>query len=209
VVASGVSDAGFREDSRPAGARPADAGFSLIEILVAMAIMSVIGAAMTAAMVQTYKSTTRQESLTSMSFQTHLAFQRLDNEIRYAYVVRRPAANPSITGFYYVEYLVEVAGVRQCTQLRLGGRNDVLQRRTQRSGGPVGAWSALATGLGASARFTVREATESGNQHDQLTITMKVRGDVSSVYRPAQFTFTALNTAVGTSTNICTTLDRA
>jgi hypothetical protein len=38
---------------------------------------------------------------------------------------------------------------------------------------------------------------------------MTVRGDARTAYSPAQFTFTALNTAVDTSTNICMSLDRA
>jgi prepilin-type N-terminal cleavage/methylation domain-containing protein len=209
VITGGATDGGFSHDPQSGGARPADGGFSLIEVLVTTALMSVIGAAMTVAMVQTYRSTARQESVMSIAFQTHLAFQRLDSEIRYAYAMMPPAANPSTAGFHYAEYSVQTAGVTQCVQLRLGGQRDVLQRRTQRAGESIGSWSTLATGVGSDARFILTKASADGNQHDRLTITMKVRSDTGEIRRPVQFAFTALNTGVGTSSNVCSALDRA
>lgn len=185
-----------------------DTGITLLELLVTLTIMSVVGATVTAGMVQMYRSTRHTETLTTLTQQAHLAFQRLDREVRYATAIGSPSAVPSGTGHRYVEYAAGTGGTVRCTQLRLG--NGALQRRVRVGSAPTGAWSTLATGIADGGRFSVLNASPDGYQHQRLTvvITISVRPVSNSSTRTAEFTFTALNTSVGAPTDVCTGMAR-
>jgi len=101
--------AGVRRRPEPAG----DPGYSLIELVVAMGIMSIVMIVMTGAVLQIYSATNQTEGSSFAGEQLGNAFRRLDKELRYATWVAAPGQLPSL--WWYLEYAV--AG--ECRQLVL------------------------------------------------------------------------------------------
>ena len=105
-----------------------DAGFSLVETMVTLGVMSIMMAIFTGAILQVYRTSTATESLSQAQSQLRLAFQRFDRELRYASWIAEP-------GKFGTAWYVEFAGpvVTDCRQLRLetapagGGNEGVLQ----------------------------------------------------------------------------------
>jgi len=101
---------------------PDDDGFSLVEVMVTMTIMSIMMVIFTGAILQIYRTSTATESLTTAQSQLRLAFQRFDRELRYASWIAEP-------GMVGTAWYVEFAGPADvgCLQLRLetapGGGN--------------------------------------------------------------------------------------
>jgi prepilin-type N-terminal cleavage/methylation domain-containing protein len=93
-----------------------DAGMSLVEIMVAMGIMSVVMVTATAGLAQIYHSVNESQNTAEAQAQVTRAFERLDQEIRYARGISTPA---TLDGDYYVEYLVAPNDVDTCVELRL------------------------------------------------------------------------------------------
>lgn len=187
-----------------------DAGSTLLEVLVALAIMSGVGALATAGIMQMRASVSRNESLSEVASQLHVAFQRLDREVRYASGVRDPSQARSAQGWLYVEYELVSGGVTRCVQLRVGGAGGALQRRAKVGAAAAGPWSTLTTGLGAGARFSKQDASTAQYPHQQLTVALPAEAGAGShrTGRQADYTFTALNTSAETAAAVCTALDR-
>ena len=98
----------------PARRRPGrdDEGFSLVELMVAMGIMSIVMIAAFAAIMQIYSATNRAEGTSFARDQLGNAFRRLDKELRYATWVADPG---QVDGRWYMEYAVADG----CRQLKL------------------------------------------------------------------------------------------
>jgi type II secretory pathway component PulJ len=112
-----------------------DAGVTLAEVLMSMAIMTVVGALFTAAVAQAYRVTNTVDARAQAQAQIRLAVQRLDQQIRYAYDMTTPSTPEeaiAAAGTWYVEYLrvVDTAGTQQCNQLRLRDGHLMLRRWT-------------------------------------------------------------------------------
>lgn len=136
-----------------------DAGVSLIEVMVTMAIMTTVGALFTAAILQAYRVTNTVDARAQAQTQLRLAVERLDQQIRYAYDITEPSTPEeaaAAAGTWYVEYLrVDVAaGTRQCHQLRLRGGQLFLRRWTPGAPGSAGQPMALASGIDMSVLAT-------------------------------------------------------
>ncbi len=110
---------------RRAGLRD-DAGMSLAEITVAMGIMSVVMVTATAGLAQIYHSVNESQNTAEAQAQVTRAFERLDQEIRYARGISTPG---TLDGDYYVEYLIAPNDVDTCIELRLRTSTNELQRR--------------------------------------------------------------------------------
>jgi prepilin-type N-terminal cleavage/methylation domain-containing protein len=87
-----------------------DQGFTLIELMVSMGIMSIILAVVIGAITQIYSATTRVDTTTYDRDQLTVAFRRLDKEIRYAQWLAVPG---QVGTRYYLEYAVPNSGCRQ------------------------------------------------------------------------------------------------
>jgi prepilin-type N-terminal cleavage/methylation domain-containing protein len=94
---------------RPAPRR--DQGFTLIEVLVSMGIMSIIMAVVIGAITQIYSATTRVDTTSADRDQLTTAFRRLDKELRYAQWISTP-------GLVGTRYYVEFAMPGGCRQLK-------------------------------------------------------------------------------------------
>jgi prepilin-type N-terminal cleavage/methylation domain-containing protein len=188
--------------------RARDSGFSLIEVMVSMSVMSIVVVLFTGGIVQLYKAQNRSEAVTGVSQQIHTAFVRLDRDIRYSAGISVPGTGAS--GNEYVEYQITNTGAVICTQLRItpAGR---LQTRKKIDSAAAGPWSVLASQLVDPSSFTRTPASDGGNAYQQLVVSLTAQADgaAATEKETAAFTFTALNTAISTSSDtVCNSLDR-
>jgi prepilin-type N-terminal cleavage/methylation domain-containing protein len=177
-----------------------DDGFSLVEILVVMAITSVIGAVFTTAVLQLYRTAGAEDNDYATQSQTSQALLRLEKQVRYAYSVGAPHLEGTTP---YLEYLVmtpvtpaSTTLAKRCVQLRLSG--SALQTRswTAGSAGTVTGWTQLAGNLTASTTPFLRTAPTTAVDHQLLTVRLAARSGTS--VRTSAMTFTALNTYAST-----------
>jgi len=184
-----------------------DAGFTLVELVVALSIMATALALFGAGIGQIYSTARATEALTVAASQSHTAFLRLDREIRYAAGISVPA---QVDGDWYVEYATTAAGEQTCHQVRIGAAPGVLQIRDQRGAGEPGPWNTLASGVASPSSFSRTGAATGGSQYQQLTVALTLRaGPDSGRRRSAGFTFTALNTTVDTASDaVCAGMGR-
>ncbi|MGX6602041.1 PulJ/GspJ family protein [Micromonosporaceae bacterium Da 78-11] len=186
-----------------------DAGTTLIEVMVAMGLMSVVMAMATAAIAQIYQSVNESENSAEAQAQVTKAFARLDQEIRYARSISTPAV---LNGDNYVEYLIGVDSVDTCVELRLRTSTNELQRRQWTKNTdpltPTG-WTTLAAVVTAGAPFTTIPADKVGLtgfrfQRLRLTVSAVLGGGTGGgsatsggSTRQTDVTFTALNATAG------------
>jgi prepilin-type N-terminal cleavage/methylation domain-containing protein len=187
----------------------ADSGFSLLEVMVTMAVMSVVTALFTTGIVQIYSATNNNEALTVATQQIHNAFLRLDRDIRYASGIS--IEGTGTTGGKYVEYAVTNTGTAVCGQLRVTTAG-LLQTRSKTGTAAASAWSTLASGLVfAASSLTRSPASSGGSPYQQLNVSLLA---TSGAGKSAQsdavgFSFTALNTSTLTSSDTgCRSLGR-
>ncbi len=91
-----------------------DAGYSLLEVLVTMGVMSVLMVIFTTAIIQVFRTSGRAESIAAAQSELQRGFQRFDKELRYASWIAAP-------GRVGTAWYVEFAGAdgTECLQLRL------------------------------------------------------------------------------------------
>jgi type II secretory pathway pseudopilin PulG len=78
-----------------------DRGFSLIDLIVATSIMSVVMVMATGAIMQIYSDVNRTEGISFAREDISSSFRRLDKELRYAHWVNEPGER---SGAFYVEW---------------------------------------------------------------------------------------------------------
>jgi prepilin-type N-terminal cleavage/methylation domain-containing protein len=99
---------------------PHDHGFTLVEMVVSMAIMSVVMSVVIAGIAQIYSATNRVDTASYNRSQATIAFRRLDAEMRYATWI---TPKPDLVGTrWYAEYAVPDG----CRQLKLDTSTGVL-----------------------------------------------------------------------------------
>jgi type II secretory pathway component PulJ len=107
-------------------------GTSLVEVVVAMTIMTICGAIFTGAVVTLHSVTNQAQAVTNSATQTNQAYQALDKTVRYAAAVTTPGLGAGVgtARYWYVELRDTTSGAEVCTQLRLNTSSQQLQRRT-------------------------------------------------------------------------------
>lgn len=189
-----------RTPPRPRAPRPGgDEGITLIEVLVALVLMSVVMAVFTGAIIKIYHVNGREQSTTDAQAQVNVAFIRLDRELRYAAGVSTPG---TVAGDPYVEYLTTNTGASVCTELRLHTVSGVSQLQWRRWTQPSqpGAFGPLVVGVTGSTPFTVHPA-DATYAFQRLEVNLTAG---TGTTRQSDVTFTALNTAVATdNSTIC------
>lgn len=191
---------------RRPGAAPGDAGLTLIEVVVALSIMSVLMAMVTAGIVRVFHAAAATESVSTAQSQLNTAFLRLDKEIRYAAAISVPG---TVGADAYVEYVITNSGTSFCTELRLRAADRRLLRRGWVQGGtPLvpGPWVALASGVTAATPFTRTDADATFPfQRLRLRLVTVAGAGATGASRGTDVTFTALNTSLATAgTTVCT-----
>jgi len=187
-----------------------DSGITLIEVVVAMSIMTVVGAMFTASVLQLFRSANSSEAASTAQSQVNIAFLRLDKEIRYAAAISTPG---SVGADSYVEFLTTYTGTPVCTELRLHVATEQLQRRTWIQGSsPLtpSAWIPLASSVSSTQPFTFTAADATFNfQRLRLQLVATSGSGGTATPRQSDITFTALNTSLATSSATTCTEGRA
>jgi Tfp pilus assembly protein PilV len=187
-------------------ARTDDAGVTMIDVVVAMTLMSVFMSIFTGAVVQMFRSASKNLAIARAQSQVTNAYLRLDKEIRYAAGISDPGPVGADT---YVEYLTNNTGVATCTELRLNSASGQLQRRSwPQAGTPPAptAWVPLASAVSSAKPFTLwpADAATLSFQRLQLTLDATAGSGATAAKRRTDVTFTALNTTPSTSsTAVC------
>lgn len=200
----------------------AERGTTMVEVVVAMTIMTICGAIFTGAVVTLNRTSNQAQAITNASNQTNQAYQTLDRTVRYASGISRPAVSTGVgaTGAWYVELQDTTSGAAVCTQLRVERPGQRLQQRTWSVASPaaVSAWVPIASGLtnGAAVAgpdtqpfWRVPETPTASRQ--RLKVTLVVRSGPASqpVSSTSSFTLTALNSAVPAPTaDVCQEVGR-
>lgn len=126
----------------------AEDGMTLVELIVAMGILTVLLSISMAAVVGMTRSTVKAQAVTNASDHLRNTFQQMDKEVRYSSAINTPG---EVDGSIYIEYLVDsnaASGVQQCVQWRYNTAAGELQRRTWLVGDSAGsAWRTTVTGL--------------------------------------------------------------
>lgn len=203
-----------------------DAGTTMIEIIVAMTIMTVFMAIFTGSMLAMSNTTNKVEAVTNTSNQQTNAYFRLDREVRYASDIGSPKYSSNM---WHVEFMTNVisrstaaaSSTNQCTQLAVAppttgsGSTGVLEQRTWNVGdSSPGAWNVLASYVtnynSSDTPFPTTAAISSGSAStsmQQLSINLVTTSSLGSASTVSKYTFTALNstttTTGGASTSIC------
>jgi prepilin-type N-terminal cleavage/methylation domain-containing protein len=182
--------------------RRADAGFSLLEVMVGAALMSVVMAIATSGFVEMYRTSEITDAAATSQSDLTDAFGRLDKEIRYAYRIN--AAYPIGATSYGVDYLLSNGDGQTytCVQLSLPVAGGALTRTSwpQSATSAAGTTSTLASDLSSatagSSPFTVLSGDPTSN-FDRLVLNVNSTVGTSassSVTRTFSVQFTALNT---------------
>jgi len=170
-----------------------DAGMSMIDLMVSMSIMGVVGAIVTAGLMQLYRATNSAETNSVAQSQISNALLRLDRQVRYAKRIHRTNAT-SMT------YEVAEKAVSRCYETQLVSQR--LQQRGKIIGASYGPWATLASGI-TSGGFTYLAPTDiNDHQRLQVQLTAQSAGG-SAVTKQFDLTFTALNTTRTSDTNAC------
>jgi type II secretory pathway pseudopilin PulG len=176
---------------------------TLLEVVITMAIMSILMSVFTAGAVQMYRSANQAEAMSAAQSQTQLVFERLDREIRYAFGISRE--DPP-GGVEYVEYLTTTDGKDTCNQLRLDPATAQLQRRSWTRGMTPGGWTRIASNVSTPPGSRPFTFTAGDNfQSLQLHLLARPEGAAGRVVAETKVTFIALNTPRGADTStVCT-----
>ncbi|MFY0408063.1 PulJ/GspJ family protein [Solicola sp. PLA-1-18] len=201
-----------------------DAGTTLMELIVAMALLTVFMGIFTTVTVMMTQASTKVQSISDAVDQGNTGFLNLDRTVRYATGISTPTRTPS-TGIWHVELSSREQGdgtsTDKCTQLRvsLDGRLQVRTWAVASDGslnGSASAWRVLASKVtnGSVAegsddrpfRFPASSAAAAA-QYQRLTVLAVTRsgsGSSASSHRTLT-TFTALNSTQDTNpATVCT-----
>jgi hypothetical protein len=199
----------------PAG----DAGTSLMELVIGMAVMAIFMSIFTGAVVSMGQTINKVEAVTISSTQVNQAFLRLDKLVRYAAAITNASpmststsTTPTISGDWYVELDTTTATSEICTQLRVDSKQ--LQQRTWTVTGSTFStpsnFSAMASGItnggvaaGPDQPFGPPPAAAGASTNFQrLSITLvATSGSTSSSTTRSSVSFTALNSLAASATN--------
>lgn len=194
-----------------------DAGTSLMEMVVGMAVLTVFMGIFTGAVVGMTQTINKVEAVTTSSSQTNIAFLTLDKLVRYSTAIATPLTGAG--GDWYVE-LDTVDGITSaetCTQLRVDVPLRQLQQRTWTATGlttytNLAGWKMIANNItnGAAATGDVDQpfstppplgGASTGYQRLQITLVAGTDGPSSPTTSRARTTFTALNSVTSATTN--------
>jgi type II secretory pathway pseudopilin PulG len=179
-----------------------DAGITLVELVVSMAIMAVVMAVFLTGIVQVCRMTTATEARSSAQSQLGVAFLRLEREVRYAVEVEDPYV---ASGAQYIAFLSARLGGAKCVQLRVYSTR--LELRIWTPPTPpssvrtsLTAWGTLASGVTSSQPFA-RKPADDAVSYQRLQIKLITKSGL--VDRNIEAVFTALNSGRGPSTGAC------
>jgi prepilin-type N-terminal cleavage/methylation domain-containing protein len=114
-----------------------DGGFTLIELMVSIILMSAVGAGFLAATTSIFNGIHKEQGVVNAVDGNRRALQILDKQVRYSSAINSPVT--AADGNFYDEYLWTKTSptnvdVQTCSQWRLNPTTDVLQWRSWTAG---------------------------------------------------------------------------
>ena len=202
----------LRAVTRRAGS--ADSGLSLIELVVAMAIFTIVLGIYFSALISMSRTTVRAQDTVDASDALRATFNMMDRQVRYATSVNRPGQGGS--GWWYVEFEATDLPEDQppvCYQWRLDSTNQVLSFRTwsQDGASTVTPWRGVAWNVesdGGGAPFVFTQA-EGSTLRQSLTVKLRVTGPTTGEVAAQSTTFVARNSSYKSPSNLDTNSDGA
>jgi prepilin-type N-terminal cleavage/methylation domain-containing protein len=199
--------------------RGGDDGFTLMEVMVGSALMSVVMAVATAGFVSMYRTADLTEANTLTETNLMMSFSKLDREVRYAYRVNQPYMATNNTAFA-VDYVIgDNNNVLQCVQLTLPVSGGALIHKawaqtatsaSAKSNGVatnlVSANTATTNGVTVAANpFGLLTSGQGNSNFDRLQINMNSTAGVTGKKSTRNYNlqFTALNTLDLTNNLTC------
>lgn len=198
---------------RPERHEQDDAGFTMLEVVVGMTILSIFFAIFGGSMISMFHSVNRTQQTANAQSQVNQLFVDLDRELRYASGIGKPEANKYTTGDSVVAFVSEYSTTAMCTELRLSPGGALEQRTWARDARPIAPSqpAVIAVNISADTPSHAGDPTalvagpfaqldpdgRASNQRLEIAISAKDAGPDTRV-RHTDVTFTALNT--GTST---------
>lgn len=194
-----------------------DEGTSLVELMVAMTLMTVFLAMFTGAIIMMNSAMNKSQAVNLGASQLNGAFADLDKMVRYAASISTPKIGAAPSNNWYVELRVTTTGGEVCNQLRVDKVSSQLQLRTWSVVNAVasapGPWVPIASGIsngGAAAGPTTQPfyliPPVGSALFQQLTINLVSPAGAGSTLTnsASSFTFTALNSPVNaTGAQVC------
>lgn len=190
--------------------RKDDSGLSLVELLVAMGIFTVVISVFTAALVTMTQGTAHTQSVADAGDAARKAFQRMDKQVRYAAAINRPGAGTS--GARYVEFRTAAvpAGTSPfCTQWKLDPVAQTLEVRTWADvpGATQSGWNTIVTevrnDLAAGEEPFAFAQADADVLHQTLHVVLRV-GRGSTAGADVSTTFVARNSSADVLSNLDT-----
>jgi prepilin-type N-terminal cleavage/methylation domain-containing protein len=198
--------------------RREDNGFTLLEVMVGAALMSVVMGVATGGIITMYHVSDVTEANATTEANLMLAFSKLDRDVRYAYRINPPYMSDANT--YAIDYVIpDNAFVLQCVQLTLPVTGGPLLRRqwsqTSNSADPAAVTSGVATDLATDATvtgtipaspFTLVASLQANSNFDRMKINVNSTSGVTGqgAARSYNLQFTALNTIALSNDLTCT-----
>ncbi len=198
----------------PGRGNDSDAGFTLVELLVAMGLFLVLLTVFGVAVEAMTSDVRKTRGISEATDNVRLAFDRFDKQVRYAYAIN---AATRVGNDWYVEFdTVDTTGARVCRQWRLVAASQALQQRAWPAGTTPAiapAWSTVAAGVindpATEPPFTVAGTTVA-RRYQRLALDVVIQRSAGSVGRAAtRSVFYGRNTGPDTVTPVCTQVGRS
>ena len=194
----------------PQSASDTESGFSLVELMVAMAIFTVFVVIVLASVVSISRSAVRTQLVGQSTNSTLVVFGSMDRQVRYSDSINYPGVGAS--GSRYVEFRVPaastVSGLQAiCYQWRFSIADSRLESRQWNESDPTTAtaWSAKLTNVAndgdATHPFQLTAANNTNMPRQQLVITLNPGADAQSAGSSMSTTFIARNTSIKSRSN--------
>jgi len=200
--------------------RDIDDGFSLVELMISMALMSIVTIISATGFVQMFRTTALTETAAQTQTSTLLSFSKLDRDVRYAERINAPYTRTN--GDFAVDFVMrDDQGVARCVRLTLPAAGGVLTRlqwpwaappagSTTPPPPPAGVSPAtvaldIRSANAPSTPFTLIAAGTQSSNFDRLQVQLQSSIGVTGAgaTRTFDLRFTALNTVPATTTLTC------
>jgi prepilin-type N-terminal cleavage/methylation domain-containing protein len=190
--------------------RDRESGFSLVELLVAMAIFTVFLVIVLTSVASISRSEVRTQLVGQSTNSTLVFFGNMDRQVRYSDSINFPGVGAS--GDKYVEFRVPAAStagglVAICYQWRFSVSNLRLESRQWDEGNPSSAtaWSVKLTDMAddgvATHPFQLVAANISDTPRQQLLLSLNTGADAQNAGASMSTTFIARNTSIKSRSN--------
>lgn len=204
-----------REPAGTADPGAPERGFTLIELIVTMLILSIVMIVVLNSFTTIMTSQTRQASISNSQSQLALAFIALDQEVRYSTGITTPDQSGSD---YYVEFQYWTpTNTAECAELQYAPGAGTLDQRlwpvpAAGTSPSPGGWRVLASGLTTAGQPFALVQQVAGAAYDtkmqQLRIDLTATADAGGTGQASSqsdVTFTAVDSSTGSSSSGSTT----